>query len=171
MGRPCLLGSLPRGPEHREFNELPALGTAPETQKTRSNRETIFRPRRMFRRLAHSLNQEHSRGNRTRQRQTYSIPYRYRTHEAQASQRPNRHGNMPRVVSGGNHVEAVGPSPSINFHLASEPECTTPSHSQSLANFVANVHSQGISAARTNFCHFIRIRSRIAATAVHSGQS
>ena len=30
-------------------------------------------------------------------------------------------------------------------------ECTTPSHSQSLANFVTNVHSQGISAARTLF--------------------
>ena len=30
-------------------------------------------------------------------------------------------------------------------------ECTKPSHSQWLANFVANVHSQGISAARTTF--------------------
>ena len=37
-----------------------------------------------------------------------------------------------------------------------EPECTKPSHSQSLANFVANFHSQGISAARTKFSHFIR---------------
>ena len=33
-------------------------------------------------------------------------------------------------------------------------ECTTPSHSQSLANFVANVHSQGISAMRTKFSQF-----------------
>ena len=30
-------------------------------------------------------------------------------------------------------------------------ECTKPSHSQPLANFVANIHSQGISAARTIF--------------------
>ena len=34
-------------------------------------------------------------------------------------------------------------------------ECITPSHSQSLANFVANVHSQGISAVRTKICTFI----------------
>ena len=65
-------------------------------------------------------------------------------------------------------------------------ECTKPSHSQSLANFVANFHSQGISAARTkcsqfhsqNHSHSLaqtgarqnahRIRSRIAAAAVHS---
>ena len=33
-------------------------------------------------------------------------------------------------------------------------ECTTPSHLQSLANFVANIHSQGISAARTKFLPF-----------------
>ena len=33
-------------------------------------------------------------------------------------------------------------------------ECTKPSHSQSLANFVANFHSQGISPARTNFSQF-----------------
>ena len=41
----------------------------------------------------------------------------------------------------------------ITKHITtwSTPECTTPSHSQSLANFVANVHSQGISAARTTF--------------------
>ena len=32
-----------------------------------------------------------------------------------------------------------------------KPECTTLSHPQSLANFVANIHSQGISAARTIF--------------------
>ena len=36
-----------------------------------------------------------------------------------------------------------------------KPECTKPSHSHSLANFVANFHSQGISAARTKFSHFI----------------
>ena len=35
-------------------------------------------------------------------------------------------------------------------------ECTKPTHSQSLANFVANFHSQGISATRTRFSHFIR---------------
>ena len=38
----------------------------------------------------------------------------------------------------------------------SNSECAKPSHSQSLANFVANVRVQGISAARTKFCHFIR---------------
>ena len=41
-------------------------------------------------------------------------------------------------------------------------ECTKPSHSESLANSIANVHLQGISAARTkvrNFmCKAIRIR-------------
>ena len=37
---------------------------------------------------------------------------------------------------------------------ACRPECTNLSHSQSLANFVANFHSQGISAARTNFLQF-----------------
>ena len=42
MGRPFLLGSLPRGPEHREFNELPALGTAPEKQKTEKQTEKLF---------------------------------------------------------------------------------------------------------------------------------
>ena len=31
------------------------------------------------------------------------------------------------------------------------PECTKPSHSQSLANFVANLHSQVLSAIRTKF--------------------
>ena len=36
----------------------------------------------------------------------------------------------------------------------SGPECTTPSHSQSLANSVANFHSQGVSAARTQFSRF-----------------
>ena len=35
-------------------------------------------------------------------------------------------------------------------------ECTKSSHSQSLVNFVANFHSQGISAARTKFRNFIR---------------
>ena len=40
------------------------------------------------------------------------------------------------------------------FWLECKSGCTTPSHSQSLANFVANVHSQGISAARTKFSHF-----------------
>ena len=38
--------------------------------------------------------------------------------------------------------------------LSVEAECTKPSHSQSLVNFVANVHSQGISAARTKFLSF-----------------
>ena len=33
-------------------------------------------------------------------------------------------------------------------------ECTKPSHSQSLANFVANCHSQGISAARTKLSQY-----------------
>ena len=33
-------------------------------------------------------------------------------------------------------------------------ERTKPSHSQSLADFVANVHSQGISAARMKFLQF-----------------
>ena len=33
-------------------------------------------------------------------------------------------------------------------------ECTKPLHSQSLANFVANFHSQGISAARMIFLQF-----------------
>ena len=33
--------------------------------------------------------------------------------------------------------------------IKSGPGCTKPSHSQSLANFVANVHSQGMSATRT----------------------
>ena len=42
----------------------------------------------------------------------------------------------------------------ILISLMSVPECTTPSHSQSLANFVANIHSQGISAARTKFSQF-----------------
>ena len=36
-------------------------------------------------------------------------------------------------------------------HHGYRPECTKPSHSQSLANFVANFHSQGISAAGTKF--------------------
>ena len=39
------------------------------------------------------------------------------------------------------------------------PECTTPSHSQSLANFVANVHSQGISPQRERF--FSQFHSQI----------
>ena len=40
-------------------------------------------------------------------------------------------------------------------------ECNMPSHSQPLANFVANIHSQGLSAARTKICHFIRKTIRI----------
>ena len=44
--------------------------------------------------------------------------------------------------------------PLRGFAFFSEAECTKPSHSQSLANFVANFHSQGISAMRTNFSPF-----------------
>ena len=44
-------------------------------------------------------------------------------------------------------------------------ECTKPSHSQSLANFVANFHSQGISAARTKFRNF---RSEAKFSSFHS---
>ena len=48
--------------------------------------------------------------------------------------------------------------------MTTETECTTPSHSQSLANLVANIHPQGLSAARTKICNFIRktIRIRVA---------
>ena len=60
-------------------------------------------------------------------------------------------------------------------------ECTKPSHSQSLPNFVANIHSQGISAARTKMCHisfakpfafaseFFRIRPIFAAFCLRFG--
>ena len=77
MGRP-----FSGKPEHREFSELPALGTALETQKTNIRLKTILGPRRMFRRLAHSLNQKTGWDSKTRQRHTYSIPYKYRRHEA-----------------------------------------------------------------------------------------
>ena len=108
-GPPPSSGQSSQGPEHREFNELPALGTAPETQKARSNLEIIGGPRRMFQRLAHSLNQEHSRGDKTRQRQTYSIPYRYRRHEAHHRRhRPNtetRRSGCRRAPRGGGRTQ------------------------------------------------------------------
>ena len=113
MGRPFLLGSRPRGPKHREFNELPALGTAPETQKTRSNLEPIVCPRRMFRRLAHSLIQEHSWDNKPRQRQTFNIPYRYRKHEAHPRRhRPNTETHKSgyrRAPRGGGRTQPAWP--------------------------------------------------------------
>ena len=56
-------------------------------------------------------------------------------------------------------IDSEGVAKFIRNHAGSE--CTTPSHSQSLANFVANVHSQGISAARMKFCNFIRKTIRI----------
>ena len=42
----------------------------------------------------------------------------------------------------------------ISSLSASSAECTRPSHLQSLANVVANVNSQGISAKRTDFFAF-----------------
>ena len=65
----------------------------------------------MFRRLAHSWMQKHSRDNKTRQRRPYSKPYTYRKHGAQTSQTPTEHRNTLGVVSSGRHGEAVGPSP------------------------------------------------------------
>ena len=113
MGRPFLLGSRPRGPEHRELNELPALGTAPETQRTRINLRSILGPRSLFRRLAHSCIRLANWDKYTRQRQTYSKPYRYRkrTRRSVADTDPTR--EHARVVSGGPHVEGVGPRPPL----------------------------------------------------------
>ena len=113
MGRPILLGSRPRGPEHREFNELPALGTAPETQQPCTNLEAIFRPRSVFRRLAHSFIRRPSWDKQTRQRQTYSIAYTYRKHKAQRRRhRPNtvtRQSGFRGPPRGGGRTQAPTP--------------------------------------------------------------
>ena len=67
-------------------------------------------PRRVFRRLAHSLSQERNRDSKTRQGLTYNIPYNYRKHEAHL-RRHQANTETRRVVSGGPHEEGVGPSP------------------------------------------------------------
>ena len=98
MGRPFLLGSRPRGPEHRELNELPALGTAPETQKTRSILRTIFGPRRVFRRLAHSWFQQHSRDSKTRQRR--DIQHTIHISQARGASNADTHRTPKHAWSG-----------------------------------------------------------------------
>ena len=68
----------------------------------------------MFRLLAHSSYQEHSWDNPTRQRQTYSIPYRYRKHEAQHRRhRPNtdtRMSGFRRAPRGGGRTQPASSS-------------------------------------------------------------
>ena len=57
-------------------------------------------------------------------------------------------------IQGHLHIKDTGSQAQSLLLVGPGAECTTPSHSQSLANFVANVHSQGISATRTKFSHF-----------------
>ena len=66
---------------------------------------------------------------------------------------PQKKGTLQKVFSPGPPRVRARDSLASGA-LMSQTECTTPSHSQSLANFVANVHSQGISAARTKFSQF-----------------
>ena len=90
----------------------------------------------------------------------------YCTHEAH-SRRHSADTETSRVNTGGRHEEADGRTQAPNSFAThgtglNAPECTKPLHSQSLADFVANVHSQGLSAARTTFfCYFIRKTIRI----------
>ena len=82
----------------------------PRRKKQVAISEPNLGPRRVFRRLAHSLSQERNRDSKTRQGLTYNIPYNYRKHEAHL-RRHQANTETRRVVSSGPHEEGVGPSP------------------------------------------------------------
>ena len=84
----------------------------PRRKKQVAISEPNLGPRRVFRRLAHSLSQECNRDSKTRQGLTYNIPYNYRKHEAHL-RRHQANTETRRVVSGGPHEEGVGPSPPV----------------------------------------------------------